>query len=172
MALYLISGPDGSGKSTVGRILQQRGYRVIETDFEDGLSAWFDVSTGRKVTKMPGERYPEGWGDSHRWLWNGSRMEALIKSVGSKSVFFCGSAHNESEFYDAFQKRFGLWVNNKVLVERLQARDPERWANGSTELKRMLEWNEETRRRRQKGIIVVDSSSSPKAVVDSIVGQL
>jgi shikimate kinase len=173
MPLYLISGPSGSGKSTVGRILQQRGYRVIETDFEDGLSAWFDTITGQKVTDMPVQPYPKEWLSSHRWLWDKTRMRELIAAAEADPVFFCGGAHNESEFYDVFQKRFGLWVNGKTLVKRLQPREPERWVSDSAELARMLEWNEKFRGYcRKKGAIVVDSSVSPDAVVDTIVKQL
>lgn len=173
MSLYLISGPSGSGKSTVGRILQQRGYRVIETDFEDGLSAWFDTKTGEKVTDMPPQPYPPEWVASHRWQWDKTRMEEFIESAGVEPVFFCGGAHNEAEFYHAFQKRFGLWVNSETLIKRLQPREPERWANGSAELARMLEWNEKFRNYcTEKGATVIDSSVSPDSVADTILSRI
>lgn len=173
MSLYLISGPSGSGKSTVGRVLQQRGYRVIETDFEDGLSAWFDSNTGQKVTAMPAQPYPMEWVASHRWCWDDSRMRELIRSAGTDPLFFCGGAHNEVEFYSAFSKRFGLWVNDEMLIKRLQSREPGRWANDSAELARMLEWNEKFKDYcREKGTIIIDGSVSPDVVADSILRQL
>jgi hypothetical protein len=173
MSLYLISGPSGSGKSTVGRILQQRGYRVIETDFEDGLSAWFDTSTGERVTNMPPQPYPLEWVASHRWQWDKARMKKLIVSAGDQPVFFCGGAHNESEFYHAFQKRFGLWVDSETITTRLQPREPERWTSGSAELTRVLEWNEKFRSYcRERGTTLIDSSVSPDSVADAILSQL
>jgi hypothetical protein len=173
MSLYLISGPSGSGKSTVGRILQQRGYRVIETDFEDGLSGWFDSNTGQKVTDMPTQPYPLEWVTSHRWCWDKSRMRELVESAGVSPLFFCGGAHNETEFYGVFSKRFGLWVNDEILVKRLQSREPERWANGSAELVRMLEWNRKFQDYcREKDTIIVDSSMSADSIADSILEQL
>lgn len=173
MSAYHISGPSGSGKSTVGRVLQQRGFRVIETDFEDGLSGWYDTNTMEKVTEMPAQPYPDEWVSCHRWLWDKSRMDELLNSVGEEPVFFCGGAHNERDFYNSFKKRFGLCVDGDTLVARLQPREPERWVEGSAELKRGLEWNEKFRQFCiDTGAIVVDSSVSPDIVADTILSNI
>ncbi len=159
MSAYHISGPSGSGKSTVGRVLQQRGFRVIETDFEDGLSGWFNNATGEKVTEMPGQPYPAEWVSDHGWLWDKAKMNELLDSVGDESVFFCGGAHNEKDFFGSFVLRFGLCVDGDTLVSRLQPREPERWVDGSVELKNQLEWNEKFKDYCTKtGAIVIDSS--------------
>ncbi len=172
MPLYLISGPNGSGKSTVGRVLQQRGYRVIEADFEDGLSGWFESKTGFKVSVMPAQPYPREWFASHMWCWDRARMRALIESAGAETVFLCGGAHNETDFYSAFTRRFGLWVNSETLVKRLQPREPKRWVDGSVELPHTLEWNEKFRDFCVKhGTIIVDSSQSPDDIADTILKQ-
>ncbi len=170
MSAYLISGPSGSGKSTVGRVLQQRGFRVIETDFEDGLSGWYDNATSQKVTELPPQPYPKEWVAKHGWFWDKNRMNELIGSVSTAPVFFCGGAHNEKDFYGSFEKRFGLYVNKDTLITRLQSREPERWINGSAELKRNQDWNEKYKDFCiSTGSIVTDSSVSPDIVVDAIL---
>jgi hypothetical protein len=173
MSVYHISGPSGSGKSTVGRVLQQRGFRVIETDFQDGLSGWFDKDTGQKVTEMPPQPYTERWIEAHSWLWDKGKMNELLSSVGDETVFFCGGAHNEKDFYGSFEKRFGLCVDGDTLVSRLQPREPERWVDGSTELNNQLEWNEIFKQFCiDTGAIVIDSSVSPDIVADTILSHI
>lgn len=170
MAAYSITGPSGAGKSTVGRILQRRGFRVIETDFEDGLSAWFNNDTSEKVTDMPAQPYTNNWVGAHSWLWDKKRMQELLATVGTETVFFCGGANNEKDFISSFNLRFGLCTNNSSLIERLQVREPQRWVDGSTELQNQIEWNDKFNNYCQStGAIVIDSSVSPDSVADNIL---
>lgn len=39
MTAYLINGPSGTGKTSISRCLQERGFRVINTDEEFGYYA-------------------------------------------------------------------------------------------------------------------------------------
>jgi hypothetical protein len=60
-----------------------------------------------------------------------------------------------------------------MLVARLQPREPERWVDGSAELKRGLEWNEKFREFCiSTGAIVIDSSVSPDIVADTILSHI
>lgn len=173
MHTYHIAGPSGSGKSTVGKVLEQRGFRVIETDSEDGLSGWYSNDAGEKVTETPTQPYPKEWVDAHRWLWDKSKMDELLGSVGTEPVFFCGGAFNEKEFYGSFEKRFGLCVDKDTMTARLQQREPERWADGSAELSRQLTWNEKFKDFcMASGAIVIDSSLSPDQVADAILSHV
>jgi hypothetical protein len=170
MAAYSVTGPSGTGKSTVGRVLQQRGFRVIETDFEDGLSGWFNNDSGRPATAIPPQPYPKAWVDTHSWCWEETRMNELLASVKNDPVFFCGGAFNEKDFFGSFKLRFGLCVSNESLVTRLQEREPTRWQDGSIELQKQLAWNSRFRDYCQRtGVVVIDSSVSPEAVADSIL---
>ena len=100
MPAYHLSGPSGSGKSHVGRELGNRGFRVIETDFEPGLSSWVNKATKEKVTDLPPQPYPKEWVDAHSWLWDALRMGELIQEIDTEPVFFVGGAPNEKDFYD------------------------------------------------------------------------
>lgn len=100
-------------------------------------------------------------------------MNELLGSVGKETVFFCGGAHNEKEFYGSFEKRFGLCVDGDILVARLQPREPERWVDGSAELKLGLEWNKKFKEFCvSTGAIVIDGSASPDAVADTILSHV
>ena len=141
MPAYLISGPSGSGKSSVGRELQKRGYKVVETDFEPGFSGWFDNKTGSQVMNLPPQPFTKKWFGSHSWLWNAVKVRKLISSSTPEPLFFCGGAYNEKDFYDLFGLRFALYTDNETLINRLRPREPNRWVDSSPELLHLLNWN-------------------------------
>ncbi|MEI7682845.1 MAG: hypothetical protein WCJ24_00910 [Candidatus Saccharibacteria bacterium] len=173
MSGYHITGPSGSGKSHVGRELETRGFRVIETDFTPGLSSWVNKATNEKVTKLPPQPFPREWVEAHAWLWDALRLQELIDEVDAEPVFFVGGAHNEKDFFYHFDKRFGLFVDTPTLVSRLRPREPERWIEGSAELQNLIDWNERSKGYNQEqGAILVDSSLSVEVVADTILDHI
>ena len=157
----------------VGRVLQQRGYRVIETDFEDRLSVCVDRVSGEKVEELPTQPYSRAWLHAHVWCWDRERMGELLKGVGCSPVFFCGGSDNDSEFRDAFLMRFGLSVDGETLKRRLQPREPERWVDGSVELERQIERNGRfVDECAATGRLVIDSSVAPESVADAIMAHV
>lgn len=173
MAVYHISGPSGSGKSTVGRVLAARGYGIVETDFEPGLSAWAHATTREKVLQTPAQPLPKEWVDAHGWFWNPEKMAELIQAVGSEPVFFAGGAHNEKDFFHLFKQRIALIVDGQTLKRRLQPREPQRWVDGSIELQNQLAWNKKFETYSlSTGAILVDSSVSPEEVANHILLKL
>lgn len=176
MTAYYIAGSNGTGKSTVGEVLEQRGYRVIETDFEERLSAWCDIDTQRRIepSEMPRQPYPEDWVKSHVWLWDSGRMHELLSSISEEPVFFCGGADNSQDFYNSFTKRFGLYVPDlNTLRARLQNREPQRWVDGSSELAKSISRAAASKDLFiSKGFIAIDSSTAPDNVANSILAQI
>jgi len=173
MPAYSIIGPSGSGKTTVGEELKERGYRVIDTDFEEGLSSWFEAETGLKPTVIPEQPYPKGWLANHIWGWDVAKMNELLDSVKEDSVFFCGGANNYADFSGRFDKIFGLHTDNEELKSRLQLREPQRWTDDSVELERMLKRNDEfIENCSGSEITLIDSSKSPQSIADTILSSL
>ena len=171
MPAYSIIGPSGSGKTTVGKELQERGYRVIDTDFEQGLSSWYNSKTGLKPASVPEQPYPRGWLANHIWGWSADKMNELLDSVDKDPVFFCGGANNYADFSQRFDKIFGLYTDNQELKSRLQSREPQRWTDESVELQRMLVRNQQFLKDcEDSDIVLVDSLPSPKHIADTIVG--
>ena len=173
MPAYHITGPPGSGKSTVGKVLQKRGYKVIETDFEPGISAWVHMSTKKKATNPPPQPSPKDWVAAHRWLWDEATTKKVLAGIGDEPVFFVGGAHNEKELYHLFDKRFGLFLDSDTMTKRLQAREPQRWRTGSAELAKILEWNKISKDfNDEHGAIPIDSTQSPEAIADVILSHV
>jgi hypothetical protein len=175
MSSYLISGPNGTGKSTVGRVLQSRGFRVIETDTEPGVSAWFDNASGQKVNRedMPEYPVPAKWLAAHSWLWDRAKMNELFASVGPEPTFFVGGAYNEHEFMEDFYKRFALHTTNENIKTRLQSEERgegNRWVDGSPSLLGALDWNSRfVHVSKANGAILIDSTPAPDSIADTIL---
>ena len=170
MAAYQITGNSGSGKTTIGGILGERGYRVIDAD---SLSYWVTTETGAKAIEPPRPPYSSEWLRMHKWVWDAVKMQRLLTETDSDPVFFVGGSHNASDFRDAFALRFALYVDDATMIRRLQAREPDRWAEGSPELmmrlgrnRQILEFNVEA------GAIIIDSTLSPEHVADAILSHV
>jgi hypothetical protein len=142
MEAFLIYGLSGTGKSSVGKALAAREYRVIETDNEQGMSTWINKKSGLKIP-LEEARPPHtvDWLNDHSWDWDETYIHRLLDDATEQYVFFCGGANNARNFYPLFTKMFALVVDDATMKQRLQTREPERWADGTPELERMLAWN-------------------------------
>jgi len=173
MSAYLISGPSGSGKSTVGRELQSRGFKVIETDFEPHFSGWFNNETGKKVIDLPAQPASKEWFESHSWLWDPAKVKEIVSHSKGETVFFCGGAYNEKDFYGLFDTLFALYADSETLVSRLKPREPDTWVDGSPTLLKLLDWNSRFKEYSLKsGAILIDSSAPTKAIADEILSHI
>ena len=170
MPAYHLTGPNGAGKSAVGRVLQARGFRVIESDFEPGFSSWVNIKSGEKVTDLPPQPIPKKWHDAHAWRWDKKKVTDIIAAINDEPVFIVGGAYNEKEFYKLFKKRFGFFIDSDALVRRLKLREPNRWLNGSAELNKALDWNKRSADfNLDHGAIPIDGSLDPEVSTDTIL---
>jgi hypothetical protein len=106
MAVYLITGRGGSGKSTVAaelKRLKRRGYLALDADEVPGLARSEDLRTG-----LPVEVDFSGFVDYTKvgWNWQSKVLDKLLKE--HKNLFLCGSASNQFAFQPRFDKVFVL----------------------------------------------------------------
>ena len=90
----LVTGMSGAGKSTVLRCLSGRGYRTLDTDYDEWV-----LGDGR---------------------WDESRMAELLAS--EKRIAVSGTVENQMSFYDRFEHVVLLSAPVEVLLERLHSR--------------------------------------------------
>jgi len=122
---YFITGIPGSGKTTVGKLLEKRGYVFADSDHAPGLANWFNQKTGNKVLPNPNE--DADWYREHSWNWNRKNLESLLNKYGEKTIFLCGMTSNQGEDLDLFDKVFLLKVDadesRKSMLKRCDTAD-------------------------------------------------
>ena len=89
----LITGMSGTGKSTVIRELQRRGFRAVDLDSPD-FSQLVPAAKGETT----------GVGGGMDWVWNEERVAALLDSAGAEPLFLSGCSPNQGRFYDRLDR--------------------------------------------------------------------
>lgn len=171
MPAYLISGSAGSGKSLLSQILADRGYHTIDTDSDFCLSGYYDQRSGAKVRRE--NVNPVTWHEQNLWMWDKERLRELFDENQDRVVFFCGTAHNEVDFFSWFDARFALFASTQTVTSRLQSREPDVWADGSFRLNSLIAWNNEHREHcLQSGMQLIDADRPPEVIADEILAAI
>jgi dephospho-CoA kinase len=119
VAVVLVTGMSGTGKSTALVELARRGYRVVDTDY-DGWT----------------EDVPFVDGQGSERLWREDRIEALLGEHDDGVVFVSGCVRNQGKFYPRFDAVVLLSAPPDVILERVAGRETNDY--GKTEAQRDL----------------------------------
>ncbi len=152
---YLIEGGSGTGKSSVWKELQKRGYKAINGDRE--LAYKGDPETGQQTES--------GGFESH--IWDVDKVKEIIANKEDEVAFFCGGSRNFNKFIDLFDKVFVLDVDTETLKKRLEDREANDWGGNDKEKEFILRLHS-TNDTIPKGI-VIDTARPIGEVVDAIL---
>jgi guanylate kinase len=152
---YLIDGVSGTGKTSVCRELQRRGYQAINGDTE--LAYQGDPETGLPV---------EGHTHEHH-IWDVAKVAALIAGNATAMTFLCGGSRNVSHFIDRFDGVFVLEVDLDTLNARLDERPEDEWGGREAERRLILRLHR-TRGDLPQGV-AIDATVPVAQVVDEIL---
>jgi dephospho-CoA kinase len=100
MAVVLVTGMSGTGKSSALAELARRGHRVVDTDYD----GWTDEA-GR-------ER-----------MWREDLVGALLDGHDDGALFVAGCVPNQGTFYPRFDAIVLLSAPLEVILERVSGRD-------------------------------------------------
>jgi dephospho-CoA kinase len=106
VAVVLVTGMSGTGKSTALVELARRGYGVVDTDYDD----WT-------------EDVPCADGRGSERLWREDRIEALLGEHDDGVLFVSGCVRNQGKFYPRFDAVVLLSAPADVILERVAARE-------------------------------------------------
>lgn len=116
----LITGFPGTGKSSIARELQERGYAAYDIQGMPGYAHIEDRQTGRHL-KAP-KPLPRNWyTDSAAFNWDTGKVVRLLEQ--HDTVFICGLFANQAALYDRFDKLIVLHLDDSVLEQRLMERE-------------------------------------------------
>jgi broad-specificity NMP kinase len=122
VAIVLVTGMSGAGKSTVLAELARRGHAVVETD-EGGWCVEEPVAgSGRR------ER-----------LWREDRVAALLDGHRDGLLFVSGTVPNQSRLYPRFDAVVLLTAPLVVLLERIRTRTTNDYGKSGAEVALVVE---------------------------------
>jgi hypothetical protein len=155
---YLIEGVSGTGKSSVCKELQRRGYCAINGDNE--LAYQGDPETGKPTDGFTHEYH----------IWHVDKVKALVANQDVAVAFFCGGSRNFSKFIDLFDGVFVLEVDLGKLNRRLDERPENEWGGKQTE-RELIARLHQTKEDIPKNGIIIDATAPIARVVDEILRQ-
>ena len=166
---YLIEGVSGTGKTTVAKELERRGYHVIHGDRQ--LAYYGDPETGEPLDWPPNlsEADTVAWGNKH-WIWPVDKVRALIADQGDAMGFFCGGSRNFRHFIELFDAVFLLEVDLQTLSRRL-VRRPEDEFGGKPVERAWIVRVHATKEDTPQGDVVIDATQPVDQVVDAILAK-
>ena len=115
MGKYLITGRQGSGKTTVIKYLRKIGYTAYNTDELPDVTKLQDKQTGKIV------EWPNGKVDWSKFVLELARELHLNNySISNDTVFIGAVASNQLDFYDLFDRVFVLTVSANTLRQQFE----------------------------------------------------
>lgn len=153
---YLVEGVSGSGKTSVCRELNRRGYHAINGDRD--LAYQGDPETGEPIDSAIHEHH----------LWNVSQVRALVAERHEPVTFFCGGSRNFSRFIDLFDEVFVLDVDLDTLHRRLDQRPRGEWGAKPSERDLVVRL-QRTKEDIPRVGVVIDATPPLAEVVDEIL---
>jgi dephospho-CoA kinase len=122
VAVVLVTGMSGTGKSVALAELARRGHRVVDTDY-GGYS----------------EEVPSSGPGGFEQLWREDRVEALLDGHDDGVLFVSGCVSNQAKFYPRFDAVVLLSAPAEVILERVVGRDSNAFGKRDAERERILD---------------------------------
>ena len=154
MALIYITGPTGSGKSTICSELQRMGYTAYDTD-NDGF---------RKIEKLKGREIK---------VLDIEVIKRLKDSHNNEVAYVCGTSPNDLDAVDYFDNIFLLKIDEADQKERIKNRTNSKYGKEDYQLANALRWRQVQIEKYQKaGAVVIDSTQPIETIINSMLGYI
>jgi thymidylate kinase len=173
MALILVDGCSGSGKSTVLSELRARGYQAYGTD-EDSFALWHDKTTGR-FEELDQEAYTSAelrdlaFYEHYEWALVRERVAGLSAAATGQLVFLCGGGRL-FDCWELFSAVLVLSAPLEVVLARIDTRSNNNFGRSALERDWVVDRHTLIEQRyRAAGATFIDSTAPPERVVDDVV---
>jgi hypothetical protein len=154
---FLIDGVSGTGKTSVCKELERRGYHAIHGDRE--LAYQGDPETGEPT---------DGFAHEHH-IWYVDTVKTFVASQDEAVTFFCGGSRNFAKFIGLFDGVFVLEVDLDTLHRRLDERPDSEWGGGKPTERELVARLHQTGEDIPQNGISIDATAPIGHVVDEIV---
>lgn len=170
MKRFFITGVSGVGKSTISRILNEKGIPSIDVDHVEGLCHWRNKETQEKAEWYPG--ISNEWYQAHGWICDKERLIDLM-SEHKDTVVVVGCTSNQNEFIDLFDKVFILHCTPETFIKRINERTDNIYGKHESDQKRLLNWYKKYEDLLlNQGAIPINTDGDLNVIVDKIIEKI
>jgi dephospho-CoA kinase len=167
MPTYLITGYPATGKSSVAKELERRGYAAYDTDDVPGLNHYV-YKNGTSVDFSKGHIEDKSELES---VWNKNELAKLLQSADE--VFICAVTSRQHEFYDQFDKIFVLTIDGATLKHRILTRTTNDFGKHPNEMKMLVDGHKGfVHQMLKEGATPIDAMQPLRKVVDDVLNKL
>lgn len=165
---YYVTGVSGTGKTTITKELNKRGFFAIDQDSKElKLCSWKHNET------MEEARFEYGIGkeflEANDWYCDIEKLKRILNE-NRNITFVCGVSANQNEYLNIFDKVFLLRCSPEELVKRIDKREDHDFGKDPEEKEHILNWYEDFEKDlMNKGAIVINSDNPINVVVDDIL---
>lgn len=133
MTLVYITGPTGSGKTTIRNELRERGFVAYDTD--EDTNSHVNKKTGKIAAYPSDDERSSDWHEEHVYKMDAQRMRDVIdQSRKGQTVFLCGAAFNDLDYINDFDRVVFLLADAKTLEDRILKRKTNDYGKAADEL--------------------------------------
>ena len=168
MKHILITGIPGSGKSTLSRILRDKGFNAIDLEEVPQLFIMVDQETRQPIDNYDNTDLQQV--AAADWICDKDALKKLIQSQNQPVNFYCGSSSNIEDLLPLFNEIILLQISEAVMRERLSKR-PDTDFGGKPEVQDWVMtwkdwWNNEMI---EEGAKVVDADQPLELITSTII---
>ena len=161
----LVTGRSGTGKTTLCQKFVERGYNAFDSDRIDRFVGWRDLATG-ETAKVDYDKTIDK--TKIGWQWHHDTMKALVAKY--RDLILCGSADNQLEFYDYFDKVFVLNLPPEEQAKRILSRTEHDYGKLPTMLEQIIiEQATLVEKSQVLGAYVINAQPNPNVICDQIL---
>ena len=114
----LVTGVAGSGKSSLQRMFNKKGYQT--SDIDDGFAEWRNKDSGKTEEYKPDD--PE-WLNQVYWALRTDALRDRLKDAADQSIAIFGSTNDLHNYADLFDTVYLLeYPDDEAVKERLASR--------------------------------------------------
>ena len=163
---HLITGVQGSGKTTLRDKFKQKGYQTI--DIDDGYAHWVEKSTGRVVPHNPGGGME--WLMSVDFLLDLSKFTALLREPRQDPLLVFGGTGDLLEHLDYFDYIYLLeYPDESSVINRLSERTNNLYGKHPDEVRSVLRYMGPYQDKlKARGAFAIDCTQPLSKVVEAI----
>lgn len=159
-------GIEGSGKSTIARLLNKRGH--CTNDIDDGYARWINKESGLATAYDPNGGNP--WLAAHSWRLNDKKLVQWLSNKTTKSLFVVGDVGGITNHFHLFDVVFLLkFKRDEDVRRRLTTRTTNDYGKHPDELALSLSrYKTYQEAAVSKGAVPIDCTLDPHAIVTKI----